>query len=133
MGSNTSTQRYPFQTVPEDVFEANVTGQWGHKNLAFPDVGAYMTLNENCQTVHWVGWEYYNTNYRHRVRYLHGWLAVAAWSFLGSIMIIANRYLSGMLWRYFFWIHAICGTLLYMINFGTCYYVWHTTSFGVAT
>ena len=47
-------------------------------------------------------------------------------------MIISNRYMSGLWWRYFFWIHAFCGTLLYIINFATGYYVWHTTSFLVA-
>lgn len=97
------------------------------------DMDPFYTLDWSCNTVFLPGWEYYNTNYRDRVRYLHGWTAVVAWSFLGSIMIVSNRYLSGVLWRYFFWIHAVCGILLYIINFGTCYYVWHTTSFGVAT
>jgi len=97
------------------------------------ELGPYTTLDGACRTVVLPGWEYYNSGYRDRVRYLHGWTAVFAWSFLGSIMIISNRYLSGVLWRYYFWIHAICGTLLYIINFGTCYYVWHTTSYNVAT
>ena len=95
----------------------------------FPDVEPFYTLDERCRTVYLPGWEFYNTGYRDRIRYLHGWTAVFAWSFLGSIMIVTNRYLSGVLWNYFFWIHAICGILLYIINFGTSYYVWHSTFF----
>lgn len=96
------------------------------RDTLYPEVPPYYTLDGLCRTVYLPGWEYYNTKYidKYRVRYLHGWLAVFAWSFLGSIMIVANRYLSGVLWRQFFWIHAIAGILLYLINFATCFYVW---------
>ena len=101
-------------------------------NPEYPGVPPYWTLNSACKREYWPGWQYYNTGYHDRVRFLHGWLAVFAWSFLGSIMIISNRYLSGFIWRFFFWIHAIAGTLLYLVNFVSCYYVWYYSGFGVA-
>lgn len=121
---------HPWNPYPRGEF--NRTTDWREHPL-FPGVEPYYTLDAACQTVYLPGWEFYNIGYRDRIRYLHGWTAVFAWSFLGSIMIVTNRYLSGILWNYFFWIHAICGVLLYIINFGSSYYVWHSTFFGVAT
>lgn len=117
---NTATKWEPILAKDFDI------NTYNRANTSFPGVPPYYTLDGACRTVYLPGWEYYNTGYndKYRVRYLHGWAAVFAWSFLGSIMIVANRYLNGILWRYFFWIHAICGILLYIINFATCFYVW---------
>lgn len=37
-------------------------------------------------------------------------------------MVIANRHVYGFMWRYYFWIHAISGSLTFILNFGTSYY-----------
>lgn len=58
----------------------------------------------------------------------HAWIATAAWCFLASFMVIVNRHIYGYMWRWFFWIHSICGTLVFVLNFGTSYWAWY--SFG---
>ena len=53
---------------------------------------------------------------------IHAYLAQAAWCFLASFMVIVNRHIYGYMWRWFFWIHAICGTLVLMLNTATSIY-----------
>lgn len=55
----------------------------------------------------------------------HAWVAAVTWCFLASFMVIVNRHIYGFMWRYYFWIHAVCGTLVFILNFGTSYYAWH--------
>jgi hypothetical protein len=58
----------------------------------------------------------------------HAWVAWLAWCALAIFMVIVNRHIYGYMWRWFFWIHAVCGTLVFVLNFGTSYWAWH--SFG---
>jgi len=58
----------------------------------------------------------------------HAWVAWVAWCALAIIMVIVNRHIYGYMWRWFFWIHAFCGTMVFVLNFGTSYWAWH--SFG---
>lgn len=57
---------------------------------------------------------------------IHAWVATAAWCFLASFMVIVNRHIYGYMWRYFFWVHSVCGSLVLILNFGTSYYAIHS-------
>lgn len=52
----------------------------------------------------------------------HAWIAQAAWCFTASFMVIVNRHIYGYMWRWFFWIHAIGGTIVLCLNTATTIY-----------
>lgn len=45
----------------------------------------------------------------------HGWMMWAAWSFLGFIQLLTNRYLK-QFWSVKMWIHRIAGSLIWIIT-----------------
>ena len=53
---------------------------------------------------------------------LHGIMMWTTWGLFALIQIISQRHLKGTLWRQSFWVHAITGSLLYLIQFSFALY-----------
>lgn len=54
---------------------------------------------------------------------LHGLMMIGAWGISAIIQIASMRYLRGYLWKQSFWIHAITGTIMYLLQLGSAFFM----------
>eukprot|EP00347_Sterkiella_histriomuscorum_P018114 403346733 len=92
-----------------DICWAYATRTWSvvqHENR-----GSFLLALQTDGTVTYLG----DTTTRDSQGKIHGWLLWAAWTVLGFIQIVSNRYLK-VFWKVHLWVHRLAGTAILVIT-----------------